>query len=76
MTNAVSLAMAIRVREAREHHRWSQGDLGDRIARSRQSVSQMEKGRYRFTVDDLAVLSDVLGLPPSWFMGLPSRMTH
>ena len=35
-----------RLRELRAVHRWSQADLADRLAVSRQTVNALETGRY------------------------------
>jgi putative transcriptional regulator len=35
-----------RVRELRESHSWSQGELAERLAVSRQTVNAIETGRY------------------------------
>jgi putative transcriptional regulator len=35
-----------RVRELRESHGWSQGELADRLAVSRQTVNAIETGKY------------------------------
>jgi len=34
------------VRELRESHGWSQGELADRLAVSRQTVNAIETGKY------------------------------
>jgi len=38
--------MESRVRELRERFGWSQGELADRLAVSRQTVNAIEKGKY------------------------------
>jgi putative transcriptional regulator len=38
--------MDSRVRELRERFGWSQGELADRLAVSRQTVNAIEKGKY------------------------------
>lgn len=38
--------MESRVRELRESRGWSQGELGDRLAVSRQTVNAIETGKY------------------------------
>ena len=35
-----------RVRELREQHGWSQGDLAERLEVSRQTVNAIETGKY------------------------------
>lgn len=38
--------MKNRVRELREKHTWSQGELGERLEVSRQTVNAIETGKY------------------------------
>ncbi len=38
--------MKNRVRELREKREWSQGELGERLAVSRQTVNAIETGKY------------------------------
>lgn len=38
--------MRNRVREMREKHGWSQGELGERLEVSRQTVNAIETGKY------------------------------
>ena len=38
--------MKNRVRELREKHAWSQGELGERLQVSRQTVNAIETGKY------------------------------
>jgi putative transcriptional regulator len=38
--------MKNRVRELREKHAWSQGELGERLVVSRQTVNAIETGKY------------------------------
>ena len=38
--------MRSQVRELREHNGWSQGDLGERLGVSRQTVNAIETGKY------------------------------
>jgi putative transcriptional regulator len=38
--------MKNRVRELRERHAWSQGELGERLEVSRQTVNAIETGKY------------------------------
>jgi putative transcriptional regulator len=38
--------MKNRVRELREKHTWSQGELGERLDVSRQTVNAIETGKY------------------------------
>jgi putative transcriptional regulator len=38
--------MKNRVRELREKHAWSQGELGERLEVSRQTVNAIETGKY------------------------------
>lgn len=38
--------MKNRVRELREKHAWSQGELGERLNVSRQTVNAIETGKY------------------------------
>jgi putative transcriptional regulator len=38
--------MKSRVRELRERHQWSQGELAERLEVSRQTVNAIETGKY------------------------------
>ncbi len=38
--------MLSRVRELREHRRWSQGELAERLEVSRQTINAIETGKY------------------------------
>ncbi|HJU09135.1 MAG TPA: helix-turn-helix transcriptional regulator [Rhodanobacteraceae bacterium] len=38
--------MENRVRELREKHGWSQGELGERLDVSRQTINAIETGKY------------------------------
>ncbi|MEO6969203.1 MAG: helix-turn-helix transcriptional regulator [Rhodanobacteraceae bacterium] len=38
--------MKSRVRELREKHGWSQGELGERLDVSRQTINAIETGKY------------------------------
>jgi len=38
--------MKNRLRELRDRHAWSQGDLADQLAVSRQTVNAIETGKY------------------------------
>jgi putative transcriptional regulator len=38
--------MRSRVRELREQHGWSQGDLAERLGVSRQTINAIETGKY------------------------------
>ena len=38
--------MRNRVRDLRERHGWSQGELGERLAVSRQTINAIETGKY------------------------------
>lgn len=38
--------MKNRVRELREKHGWSQGELGERLEVSRQTINAIETGKY------------------------------
>ena len=38
--------MNSRIRELREAHGWSQGELGERLGVSRQTINALETGKY------------------------------
>jgi len=59
-----------RIRQARIEARISQETLGEKLGVSFQQVQKYEKGINRFQMAKLHTLSEILGKPPLWFVGL------
>jgi transcriptional regulator with XRE-family HTH domain len=53
-----------RLREAREAAQLTQAGLAARVALSRTSITNIEQGRQRLTVDSLVRLAAVVGVDP------------
>jgi transcriptional regulator with XRE-family HTH domain len=64
MVDVVQLTdvIAFNVRIERARRRWNQGQLGDLIGLSRSGISELEAGRRRPGVDDLAPLCRAFGV--------------
>lgn len=52
-----------RLRELRAERNWSQQDLADRLAVSRQSVNAIETGKYDPSLPLAFRIADLFGLP-------------
>jgi ribosome-binding protein aMBF1 (putative translation factor) len=55
--------LANAVRAERSRRRWTQAELAERLAMPRTSVADIESGRRRLTLDDLAAICTVYDLP-------------
>jgi putative transcriptional regulator len=55
--------MHSRVRELREAHAWSQGELAERLAVSRQTVNAIETGKYDPSLPLAVRISRLFGAP-------------
>jgi|tagenome__1003787_1003787.scaffolds.fasta_scaffold18684249_1 transcriptional regulator with XRE-family HTH domain len=55
--------------KARGRLRWSQRDLARRLEMSRERLSKWERGVHTPSLEDVALLSEVLGIP-FWELGL------
>ncbi len=63
------VALAERLRTAREMAGLSQGQVAKRLGLHRPSVSEMEAGRRRVSVEELAELADLYAVDLSWLAG-------
>ncbi|WP_324751223.1 helix-turn-helix transcriptional regulator [Sphingomonas sp. LY54] len=54
--------MKNRLKDLRAEHGWSQQDLGERLAISRQSVNAIENGRYDPSLPLAFRIADLFGL--------------
>ena len=64
-----------RVRRARREAGLNQTQLAARIGLSKAGYSHYERGRQPFTVDQLFLLSRILGRSVEWFLGLDTKLT-
>jgi transcriptional regulator with XRE-family HTH domain len=55
--------------KARRRRRWSQNELARRLEMSRERLSKWERGVHAPGLEDVALLSEVLGVP-FWELGL------
>jgi transcriptional regulator with XRE-family HTH domain len=55
--------IAANVRAERARRRWTQSELGERVGWPRSSVSDVESGRRKVTVDDLVALCVAFDVP-------------
>lgn len=55
--------VANNIRGERARRRWTQVELAEKLGWPKTSVSDLEIGRRRLTIDDLADLCRVFGLP-------------
>ncbi|MET1078008.1 MAG: XRE family transcriptional regulator [Pseudomonas sp.] len=62
--------LAILIRDLRKHKNLTLGDLATRVGRSVGFLSQVERGLSRPTVADLTAISEVLGVPTTYFYSL------
>ena len=63
------MALAERLRMAREMAGLSQGQVAKRLGLHRPSVSEMEAGRRRVSAEELAKLADLYVVDLSWLAG-------
>lgn len=57
------------IAKARRRRRWSQNELARRLETSRERLGRWERGLHIPSLEDLALLSEVLGIP-AWELGL------
>jgi transcriptional regulator with XRE-family HTH domain len=57
------------IAKARRRRRWSQSELARRLETSRERLSRWERGLHVPSLEDLALLSEMLGIP-AWELGL------
>lgn len=79
MTNS----FAKRLKELREYNKMTQGDLGNKINTTRQSISNYEKGKRQPDYITLEALADVFNVDISYLLGktdkttiLPNNINH
>ena len=60
---ALGITLATNVRAERSRKRWRQEDLAKALGMSVDTVSRMESGQRKITMDDLPGLCRVFGLP-------------
>ena len=63
------MALADRLRVAREMAGLSQGQVAKKLELHRPSVSEMEAGRRRVSAEELAELADLYSVGLSWLVG-------
>lgn len=63
------MALAERLRTAREMAGLSQGQVAKKLGLHRPSVSEMEAGRRRVSAEELAELADLYVVDLSWLAG-------
>lgn len=64
------MALAERLRTAREMAGLSQGQVAKKLGLHRPSVSEMEAGRRRVSAEELAELADLYAVDLSWLAGV------
>lgn len=68
-------ALATRLRIAREQAGLSQGQVAAMLELHRPSVSEMEAGRRRVSVEELVQLADIYGVDINWLTGHEDETT-
>lgn len=63
------VALAERLRTAREMAGLSQGQVAKKLGLHRPSVSEMEAGRRRVSAEELSELADLYAVDVSWLAG-------
>jgi transcriptional regulator with XRE-family HTH domain len=58
-----------RIRQAREQHGLSQGELADLLYKDQASISEYENGKRKLPITDLPLLAHVLQVPVTYFFG-------
>ena len=69
LQEAVRKQIGRAVAKARRRRRWSQSELARRLETSRERLSRWERGLHIPSLEDVALLSEVLGIP-FWELGL------
>jgi len=67
--------IARRVREARKSSGLTQEDVGNKIGLSAVGYGHYERGTHAFSTWQLFQVSQVLGRPVEWFLGLDTDLT-
>jgi len=62
-------AMAVRIREARKLAGLSQGQVAKMLGLHRPSVSEIEAGNRRISVDELTRMAGIFDVSVSWLLG-------
>lgn len=57
-----------RLREARETEKLTQEELGRKIGKSKQWISELERGNIRLTYEYAVIISAVYGKTPDYFL--------
>ena len=57
-----------KIRKSRNDRHWSQAELGVKIGRPQNSVSQMENGSMPIDSDTIFTLSEIFDVQPSYFV--------
>jgi transcriptional regulator with XRE-family HTH domain len=71
------MAIAARLRAAREAAGLSQGQVAKLMDMHRPTISEMEAGNRRVSVDELAKLADLYDTKVAWLLGeAPERAEH
>ena len=69
LQEAVRKQIGRAIAKARRRRRWSQSELARRLETSRERLSRWERGLHIPSLEDLTLLSEVLGIPV-WELGL------
>lgn len=69
VTTLPTFDLADRIRKAREIHGWDIGEMADRLAVSRGSVSGWERRRHAPHHKNLQDIARATGVPLSWLLG-------
>ena len=62
--------MGQRVREVRKENGMTLAELGERIGRSKQWLSELERGNIRLTYDMAVKIAQVFGKTPDIFLSI------
>ena len=62
--------LGIRIRQIRDHADLSQDDLAKRLHISRVTLSQIENGQRKISVQEMAELSKIFDIPPGVLLGI------
>ena len=74
--NQAVKAIAQRVKEARQAAGLSQEDLGRRMGLTKVGYGEYERAHRLFDTEQLAKLSQILGRPVEYFLGLDMGLTE
>jgi transcriptional regulator with XRE-family HTH domain len=73
-TDSVRLAIATRLRAAREEAGLSQGQVAKLLGLPRPSISELEAGRRRVSAEELTRLAEIYNVSTSWLMNDDSEV--